>query len=221
MKIISIERGQTLQLFNSDEIWPLTGLYVPDLVRDTIERYQFTNGPENSNPELTKGIKFHNGHMKIDELDIFISELQVFNDGILVSCTGTTFSDLIADDIAAWATARFKLRTPTTHQLRRHVSHIVFEFDAGISKAMNAFVNVADILSGAFNDAYQQRQRYDLTRLGFAVDPQTMPPHVNTAFVFERRINVPYTNNRFFSTAPLSTLAHHAALERIEASLSI
>ena len=41
----------------------------------------------------------------------------------------------------------------------------------------------------------------------------------NLAFNIERRAGVPFDQNVFFCTAPMTTAAHIAALEEIEASM--
>jgi hypothetical protein len=219
MRVINTEAGQVLQLFVTDEIWPLSGLYIPALLDGIAERYEFVSEPEDLHADLSKGVKFRGGHISVDAREIMVSEIHLYNDGVLITTPTTTDADIVTDDFLQWATRAFKLRERRTMMQRRYVSSIVVEFDDGLDDAIRSFEKISASLAQAFTEAYKLPAKFNLQRLAFAADPQTMPSLVNTTFLLERRANISYSANRYHSTAPLTTDAHLLVLEKLEESL--
>jgi len=216
MKIISTEAGQVLQLFVMDEIRPLSGLYLPTLLAALGERYGFVTKPANLGDDLAKGVKFQTGHHVTDGRDISINEITFFNDGVIVIALNTDDAEIVLDDFWAWATQTFKLREDQTKRPRTYVSSVVVEFGSSIDAAIKGFETASKKVSDAINVTYGRKVDTSIFRLSFAADPTTVPPHFNTQFTIERRLGIPFSKNRYFSSAPLKTKAHLGILKELE-----
>lgn len=215
MKFVSDELGRTIQLYSVDEIGPIGGFHIEDLVAAVSERYGFVRRPD-MKEAIQTGPKFGFGKLEAKGRQINIKELGFYTDGIIVDTPNTDDSSLVVDDVFEWLKNTFRFRDPETKIVRRYISHVVVDFDQPIDSALKGFETIRRVLSDAYKVAYGTAVTYDLFRIALTVDPQTLPQSAVTEFVIERRVNVPYSKNRFFSIAPLSTHAHLAFLEAIE-----
>jgi hypothetical protein len=60
---------------------------------------------------------------------------------------------------------------------------------------------------------------YQVTTILLQTDPGLAQPIKPARFIFERRANVPYSGDLFYSEAPVSTEQHMELLEELERSL--
>ena len=215
MKLVSIEVGRAVQLFVADEVGPLVGLYVPELFQFVLERYGFIKHSDITEV-LKTGAKFEQGLLKVGEKKINIKELNIHNDGIIVDTFNTDDSSIVIDDLFNSGKKNFGFRDTETKIPRRYVSHVVVDFNKPIDKALKGFEAIRHNLNSAYKNAYGTDVIYDLFRFSLAVDPQNVPPQTGTEFIIERRINVPFSKNRFYCVAHLPTQTHLALLEVME-----
>jgi len=215
MKLVSLEIGRVVQLFVADEVGPLAGLYVPELFQFVLARYGFVKHSDITEV-LKTGAKFEQGQLKVGEKKINIKELSIHNDGIIVDTFNTDDSSIVVDDLFNSGKKIFGFRDPETKLPRRFVSHVVVDFNKPIDNALKGFEAIRRSLSSAYKNAYGTDVNYDLFRVSLAVDPQNVPPQTATEFIIERRINVPFSKNRFYCVAPLPTQTHLSLLETIE-----
>jgi len=220
MKLISTDMGQVLQLIVMEEVRPLSGLYLPRLLHAIWERYEFVSGPKDFEADIANGAKFKTGHLQIEGRDIAIQELGFYNDGVVVNALTTDDADLVTDNMLEWITREFKLRPIQTHKQRRHSSGLIVELDASVDTALTKFSTVAQIFSTALKAAYGVSYDYNVNTISFAVDPTVAPRLFNTKFQIERRVEIPFSANRYISHAPLKTDAHVRVLEYIERILA-
>ena len=215
MKLVSDELGRVVQLFIADEIGPFGGIYIPDLYQLISERYGFVKQSDMAKV-LEAGAKFEQGRLKVGEKNINIMDLTIFNDGIVINGRNTVDASAVMDDLLVWGKQAFGLREPETKITRRYISHVVVDFNKPIDNALRGFGAIRRTLSDSYKQVYGADVNYDLFRVSLTVDPQTIPPQTFTEFAIERRVGVPYSKNRFFSVAPLTTQAHLALLEVVE-----
>jgi hypothetical protein len=219
MKLITTETGRILQLIVMEEIRPASGLYMPDLFQRISERYGFVVAPSNIPEAIVKGAKFNHGRLITPNRTIVISELGVYNDGVIVDTSNTDDAEHVCRDLITWANSTFRLRERQTIIPPRFSSVITVEFEREIEKiikGINIFVARA---SAAFLHAYDMEIDAKLLRLSVNADPLTVIPMLNTQFYIERRIQRPYSENRYQAAAPLRTEEHVAMLETIEKAL--
>jgi hypothetical protein len=119
----------------------------------------------------------------------------------------------------AWATATFKLQERRGPIHRTYTSALVCEFDKEVESGLGKLSEVKRLLSVALAEAYGWKYESSLFRLAFNVDPTAIPHLRNTTFILERRVQYQYSENRYFSAAPLKTAQHISLLETIEREL--
>jgi hypothetical protein len=219
MKVIATEQGQVLDIVPVEELRPPGGVYLPDFVQSITARYGFLSSPTNPLEAVSTGAKFQHGRFTVDDTPAVIKELGIYNDGIIVNAFNTRVADLMLDDFFSWTTEKFQLRERQTHNPRTYVSVVVIEFERPTEPALGKLAQVSELFSESLNSAYGWNYEYNLQRIAFAVDPMTIPPLRNTQFFIERRLQTPYSENRWFSGAPLQTEQHLRLLEAIESQL--
>ncbi len=219
MRLIATDNGRVLQLIVMDEVRPASGVYLPDLYGKIAERYAFVGRPQNIADAIAKGAKFQHGRVTTPSRTIVISELGIYNDGIIVDALNTDDAEYVTEDIWSWATTTFGLRERKTIIPPRFTSLITIEFDNPVEAAVDTLSTISACMAAAFNRAYAQNIDINLLRLSFNADPISVPAFLNTQFFIERRIQRPYSEHRYQSGAPLRTEDHIGLLKSIEAKV--
>jgi len=218
MKVVTTEGGRILELVPLEELRPPGGLYLPDLIGAIVQRYAFTAAPDLA--EATKtGVKFEGGKFIHNGETVAIKELAVYSDGIICDAPNTDLAEVVLEDFRKWATAVFKLQEPISLVRRTYTSALVCDFDKLVESGLGKLSRTTELLFRALNDAYGWDYKFNLNRLAFNVDPKDIPHLRSTNFILERRVQVSYEQNRYFSIAPLTTEAHIKLLETIEQEL--
>lgn len=223
MKLIGTEAGRVVQLVLPDEVRPMRGLDLPTLFHKVAARYGFAKAPNTlevfSQPS---GAKFEHGRLTHPRIsaEIAIPELSLFNDGVIATCADTDLADLLLNDFFSWAIESDLLRPPITSRPRQYLSNLIVQFDRLPPDKLERAFRTAARFDAALNEEYGWRNTTTLGRLAFAADPQLLPQHRTAVFVLERRGNVPYEQNYFWSSIPLRLSSHLRLLEDAEQDLA-
>ena len=222
MNIISSDSGTALQRVNADEIRPSGGYNIPELVRLIGERYGFGQKPT-AETASTSGAKFMDGRLIFGNTKINIRELTFFNDAIGVTSYDTKSAEFVLDDLFAWARETINTRPLQTPFPKQFHSILVIELDPKIERLFDRFEKVRKLYSAMIASLYDFRGTIAPNRLAISRDQTESPaPSLlnlgDLQWAFERRLNVPYANNRFISGAPLKTEMHIELLNALEAS---
>jgi hypothetical protein len=220
MQIISYEGGRILDLVPLEEIRPLQGVILPDFFSAIHARYEFSSKPIDLVEAAKSGAKFELGKFVLEGNPLVVKELAIYNDGLICETYDTLTAELVLNDFIAWATTTFKLRERQSRMHRTYTSAFICKFDKEIESGLGKLDQIRKLLSKALNTAYGWEYDYNLNRLSFMVDPMAIPHLRNTNLVMERRLQFPYSENRYYCVAPLSTEAHIRLLEAIEGILS-
>jgi hypothetical protein len=219
MKIIATETGRVVQLIIMEEIRPQSGIYMPALFQAVGDRYGFVARPQDLHAAITTGAKFNHGRLITPNKTMTISEIGIYNDGVIVDSLNTDDAEIILEDFILWTKNLLGLRDRITQIPRTYSSLVTVEFDKPVETALHGVEVFMRGLNVALKNAYGWNLEVSLLRLGVNADPQSVPPLRNTHFFIERRILRPYSENRYQSGAPLRTEEHLALLETIEAEL--
>lgn len=205
MKIITTEGGRILDLVPTEEFRPQQGLYLPDFIHAIAARYSFVLAPTDLVEAAKSGAKFKSGKFNLGGKSVSVKELALYNDGVICEATNTHTADLILDDFITWSTEAFKLQERKSPVRRTYTSALVCSFEKTVKSGLGKLSQVCDLLSKSLKNAYGWEYHYNLNRLAFNVDPGSIPHLRGTNFVIERRVQVPYSDNRYYSVAPLTT----------------
>lgn len=222
MKLISTDLGQVFLPLAMEELRPIYPHTEPPphvLAEKIRERYKFVTLPSWVD-FATKGAKFETGAISIGDREIVISSISVFNDGLIFLTRDTRDSQLIMDDFLAWLAADLNFRKPTSQLVPQFGSHIIVEFAPSVDAALKFTESTRASYQKILNSLYGWTASVEIQRIAMAVDPIHLPRADRYAtFSIERRANVPYTANRWFSGAPIPTDMHLQLLSELEANL--
>jgi hypothetical protein len=221
MKRVSILRGQTVRTYKADHGFG----YLPDAVSGFVEQYRFVSYPEVKDilpPDLNTASPpaiFKHGKLAIDQRTVVIDEVQVFQLGLLITAQASTDdTDFIAEDITRWIANRFGLTLesllPSTHS-----SSVEVEFERPIVQFFSRLEKVSEAVRDNLDSFWADRLPiFELTALHFGVDPLAVGKVFPHPFRIERRAEMPFAKNLYFSDAPLITSKHIEVLELFERS---
>jgi hypothetical protein len=220
MKVVTKEGGRILDRLSTEELRPAKGIFLPDFIAAINARYKFTSYPTNL-MEAAKGggAKFEYGKFDMDDGPAVIKELSLYSDGLICEAYDTPMADLVLDDFIEWATAEFNMQPRQNPVMRTYSNSLVCIFEKEVESALDKISQMNKLFSKSLKDAYGWDYKVDLARIACQVDPTNIPHLRNTNFVIERRVQSPFSENRFFCLAPLKTDAHIKLLETIEREL--
>jgi hypothetical protein len=162
---------------------------------------------------LQKGIELLEGRLG----DIPIDRVSVFLNGIVIDTRSSTEnSEKVLNDILTLAREAFGATIKPVRQ--SFVSQFIFRSDMRLAALSPLFPRIADILS--------QRASADLKH-PFSFEPTAILLNVDTSqtkaapaiFSIERRAEIPFAENTYFSSAPLRSAEHIEIVKAFEASL--
>jgi len=165
-------------------------------------------------------IAFRNGTFVTGSETIAIAQLDlnVLSDpgAIVVQTLSTEGGDLVMDDLLKTLEQDAGFRSLQLRPRRQYISNVVIAFEKDIASKFKELSAMQRIINGAMDSA---TANYGFERITFSRDLTEIP--VSQAvqgvqpFLLERRANHPYSENRFFSTAPMATEKHFEVLEQI------
>jgi hypothetical protein len=212
MKLISKEAAIAAMTLIADEVKPINGWNIPELLRALTERYEFAKSPS-LQETITSGAKFEHGRL-LDK-NINIAELNVLGTGISAKTVDTSDSEVILKDLYGFLKKTFGFRDPISKPVHVFQSELVVEFDNNPDRTIKSFAPLTALLQKEVEVTSGIKKQFQLHRLDFASDPME-PSTINALFLIERRAAVPYASNRYFCRAYMSTDAHIRALELLD-----
>ena len=220
MKLIATEVGKVISQFPLEEIRPLGGIHIPEVIQSIKDRYSFSYAPDLSLPwekVNQQGLQFRLGKLETDSGQIYIQELNALPDGIVATAQRTDEAEVFIDDLMAWMKNSLGMRDLSSPPTLWFHSQVVVEFDGEINHLLKTFDKISSSLGKFLSKEYKIKEPVQLSKLTLGCDRLTLPTSAPVAeFALERRINRPYDEQRFISGAPLRTSDHLRALEILE-----
>jgi hypothetical protein len=213
MKIQTIDT-QLWWIALPDETRPSGGLDVAAFFAAIKDKFAFSRGPILPAKPGAGAVEFAEGALRLGPAPIIISKIDVYNDGINIAVHGSNENADFVLDVMKNIFHSFGLRLPITQPLQYYLSVIVADFDVSLDNLFPAsfLEKISKVIPVEANAQF-------LT-LGFNADKSTVPGRIAgvnpTAFSIGRRIEVPYSLNRYFSQANATTADHIGLLEELE-----
>jgi hypothetical protein len=183
-----------------------------DLIEWLKDFYRFEKGPESVNdlePD-TKAMYFAGGQYRIRE-EIFISvDLRIYNDGFVADTRSSTANtDLFLADVLESATKEFSLPyKPESIRKKLYLSELVVRTDKSLAVLNPKLAEFAEQLAAIT----QTKSLIEFCGIGFWSDADP----AKSSFRFERKWGAEFSENRYYSRAPLPTSKHHEMLDKLE-----
>lgn len=212
MIISSVAAARAIWLFDVSDLNP-HGHYIYDrLFAWLVARYNFVKSPANArDQDDSKAWVFSDGRFVTPANVPVDMTLKVFNDGIVGEThSSTNDSDAFLADVLNAATAELGLSfTGSMVHRRLYASELNLMSEKSLDALNPRMRAFSEALSTAFGT------RCELTAIGCGGDPASQP-----LFRFERKVNYPFSQNKYWSTASLTTDVHLSLLNQLEALLS-
>ena len=219
MKVVGHNLGRLIVLFPREEIRPVRGTSTAETFTAIRERYDFLRAPDLSKPisELDQqGYQFLDGKFADRNGNIVIEEFTIYNDGISVSSYVTDTAESFFLDFMAWAREEFQVR-PFSHEPKRiYRSQLTVHFAKPLANILKGFDGFFNLLSAALETYTGTSSPVDLVRFGVGVDEAKSEGVGYAPFSVERRIQIPFEEEWYFSDAPLPSNVHVELLEELE-----
>jgi len=217
MKLNGILLARYFAFIDILELNPRGKAYFPNLVKAAVERYRFAKFPQKIEEfDEVKGISFEGG--RSDSFNIL--KVVVHDHAIYVDTSSSTEdSEGLLHEMLSWLAKDHGLIFDGSMISRcTYVSQLAFSSDS-LGKAFSpAVLKLADKLSKRVPAYYRQELEYKPSAFLLSYDPLSTKAGPSN-FSIERRADSLYVDNKFFSSAPLPTQEHIAALEEMEREL--
>ena len=214
MELISINLARLVSFLEVQALDPFGRTSELGVFNNVGSRYSFSKVPQTfAEIDLTKGVELIAGKLG----DINIDKLAFYPKGIVIDTRSSTDDCLkVLHDLLSQARELFGATiTPSRQNL---VSQIVFRSSLRLSLLNPLLQPVADQIEAAVSDGLRQSVMYEPTAVLWAPDLSQIKL-APVVFSIERRADIPFSENTYFSSAPLGTNAHLEMLQKIEASL--
>lgn len=216
MELFSIEFTQITNMIRLDR--DSGRIYVPDLARFFNEQYGFNYIPANDSTIDQTSMEFRTGKFEDHQID----KLSIFNDGFLVnSRVNTNILQAFVDEAVAAVKARFSLVERGIDEPQTvYDSHILVRGEFAIASKLSQLGVLTGEKINSCLERYGVSQEYEISGFMMQSDPG-IPQKLRTSrFSIDRRINVPFEKNLYFSEAPLRTDDHLDLIRLLGESLS-
>ena len=209
-----MQRARSIWLVDLNDLNPRGKAVGIDLIEWLKDTYQFSKVPRDVNDlDETKGLYFAGGRFQVGA-EAFMVELRTYSDGFVADTRESTEStDLFLADVFESATKKFGL--PYRADMIRnklYVSELIVRTDKSLGGINPNLRNFAEKLTKATGD----KSPVQVSGLSFWSETNPSTLH----FRFERKWGAGFSENRYYSRAPLSTVKHQELLNALEEALS-
>ena len=219
MRLSAITLARVLVFIETYDLDPKGKIFFPDLAQALVARFRFQKFPQKFEElDGQKGIQFAGGIWN----GIAVPQLQVYTNGILLdTCFSTDDSERIIEETLIWAADEFKVNYQAKmlqQKRKRYLSGLTFYSEAPLLKSHSAIANLSISLDKILTDITGHQLSFEATNL--TVDFCRLENQIPmAAFILQRRLDTPFSENKYFSEAPLPTDIHLKLLERFEQDL--
>jgi len=192
-----------------------------EAVRSIAERYSFVKYP-NSPAELVidepnASFTFRLGKCQVGARTISIEMLQIFQHAIAVTTRSSTDdSDLVLNDGLDWVVRSFGAQYELIRPGLAHRSELEFGLDKPLPEFFPQLRDFGREVGSSLTDFWEKKPDYELISLNFGFDRLKYPTVAPANVSIERRSDMPFDQNVYFSHAPLRTEKHLAVLKTFE-----
>lgn len=218
LQLASVILARALAYVESFDLNPRGKIFYPELVQGLVERYKFQKFPKGTEDfDEAKGVVFEDG--KFGSKVIY--KFTIFNTLLaLETRSNTTDSQKLIEDILVWAAKKFDLvYAPEMIKHFGYISDLTFYSDVPIlDAACQPLVDLAAKTAAALSDIHKEPFIYYPANLAVGHDPLARKNGI-APFTITHRAEARYSENKYFSEAPLPTDTHIALLEDFEAGI--
>lgn len=216
MTVLNVKTARSIWLVDSRDLNP-HGIDILPILGAIRDRYNFQSFPktaEEANESDPKGIVFMNGSFATGNVRHTIVKATMYADGIVVdSALSTDFCEAFLADVLAFLSSQFGFTySPEMIHTKIFTSELVVRSDKDLNRFFVPLATVKKKLNTLTG------QDFEPFGLRFNIDA-TVTTARPAPFVFEREIGKRFSQNRYYSSAPLQTKQHEELLQELESLL--
>lgn len=217
MKLAAILQARTFAFIEIADLDPKGRAFFPDLITEIVQRYKFQGAPKATDePDTQKGLVFQLGKFK----DVVVDSLKIFESFIVAEThSNTTDSQQVIQDMLEWGKHKFELTyTPEMITQWAYVSDLTFFSDVPVLGENNPLARLAQKTTQEISALWKDEIVYEPSTVTVFHDPlkrkTTLAP-----FTIQRRAEILFSENKYFSESPLPTDTHIRLLEEYESDV--
>ncbi len=218
MELSAVILARVLAYVESFDLNPQGKLYFPDVVKALVERYNFQKFPQTLEEfDESKGVEFYEGRAGNKVIQKFVIWNTLL---VLETRSSTADSKQILDEMLTWGVEKFGLNYKS--DMIKHfayISNLSFYSDVPLLSVNPALTSLATKTSQALSEIWQEPIHYEAVNFQLGHDP-TVRKYGVAPFSITRRAEAKFSENKYFSEAPLPTDIHIRLLEQYEADMS-
>jgi hypothetical protein len=218
MQLASVLLARATAWIEPVDLNPKGDAFYPEIAKALVARYKFQQFPSSpADFDETKGVRFAFGKLG----DSVIDQVVIYAYGIVLDTRSSTAeSRRLLEDALQWTTKELGLAyQPSLIKRWQYASQLTFYSDVGLATQCRALQNLVANVKKSVQDVTGEHLSHQLTGVFIDYD-QLERKHPLGRFSVQRRDNTPFSENKYFSDAPLPTDAHLRLLEQFEADLS-
>ncbi|MCX6634507.1 MAG: hypothetical protein NT090_05390 [Acidobacteria bacterium] len=209
MEVAKVQLARAVWLFDTQELTPRGNALYPTLFDTFIRRYKFPTFPKPEEIHSGGSLYFKQGKFVWEASSVDI-DCDLHNDGLVASCRHSTeVADAFLQDFVVWLGEQLGVAYPPTLSRKRiYRSELIVNMAIDLNSTAEKLRQFSRLLSA------MSKQEAQTTGITFGSDRASL------TFAIERRVNVPFEENRYFSGAALQTSHHIEALVAFEQLLA-
>lgn len=221
MKLIAFDSSRVTWLFPTEEFGPLGSGDGRTIIESVAQRYNFLHHPQNPTREDIEknGLKFSSGQIYFGNESFNITEFVAYNDGLVCISPTTEPASEFLRDVMEFLKAEFRFREPSSPIKKVSISNIIVEFDESMNSMLSNQQAIAKIVGGHLNAAENTAFDVKLSRVELTQD-RGPNEKILPRWTLETRVNIPFSQNRYLSSAAVPTQQHLEMLAQIERAVS-
>lgn len=215
MKLLSVEQARAIWLFPAADINP-SGKYLLPLLAELVKKYRFTTVPNIAEAiKNNQGIILGHGAYTYGDRGELQADLGIYNDGLVADTKADTdVSDTLLNDVLIWVQKEYGLKYPGNIK-KIYWSRLYVETNKALNSLNPKLAKFAKSLIEKSTGL--GAVAYELGGINFTTEQKG--PLVPPVFRFERAEKIPYSENRYFSFAGMTTADHLEFLDQLESIL--
>jgi hypothetical protein len=216
MELAAIVRARAIGFIEPMELNQKGQVFYPKLVQSIVGRYGFQVFPQKIEDfNESKGITFASGILGNEVIDEFV----IYTHGLLLGTrTSTHDSQRLLEEAIKWGVDTLGLtKRPITRW--QFFSELTFYSKFSLMGSNTPAQRLAQDISRCIKEETGESLKYEQTSIFIDHDP-LVKKHPMGRFSIQRRDNTPFSENKYFSDAPLHTETHWKLLEEFEADIA-
>jgi hypothetical protein len=214
VQLAAVLLARVLGFIETYDLIPQGKLFLPEVVPQIVERYKFQKFPQTIEQlDESKGIEFIGGKTG----DKVIEKFVIWNTLIVVETrSSTSDSKKILEEMLAWGAERLGLNyKPGMIKRFGYVSDVSFYSDVPILDVSTTLTKLAVKTSKVLSEIWQEPVQYEPLNLVVGHDPAARKYPI-ASFTITRRAEARFSENKYYSEAPLPTNVHLEMLQEFE-----